>query len=213
MKKNTIDINKYDVYVFDVDGTLYYQNRLRFEMAKRLLFFVLKNPIKILDLRLIQKFRNLRENSNTTDGIYELIADKYKKNKEYVKDFIDFWIYDNPLSAIKKTRDLEIINLIERLCQNNKKVVIWSDYKAVDKLKAIGLTINDVYTADDERVRELKPSPKALELIKMDFLVPNDKILMIGDRDSKDGEAARRASIDYIILPKDARGRKKCYAL
>lgn len=213
MKKDTIDINKYDVYVFDVDGTLYYQNKLRFEMAKRLLIFTIKNPFRILDLRIIQKFRSLRENSDTTDGIYELIAKKYKKREEYVRDFINFWIYENPLSAVNKTKDLEIIDLIHRLCSNNKKVVIWSDYKAIDKLKALNLDIEYVYTADDERVKELKPSPKALELIKMDFSVGNESILMIGDRDCKDGEAARRANVDYVILPKDTRGRKKCYEL
>lgn len=211
MKCESININKYDVYVFDVDGTLYYQNRLRIEMAKRLLMFCIKNPFKILDLMIIKQFRSLRENSDTTEGIYRELAIKYKKSEEYIKQLISYWIYDNPLSAIEKTKDIEILNVINKLKNNNKKIVIWSDYEAIEKLRVLNIEADGVYTADDERINELKPSPKALELIKTDFNASVDRILMIGDRDCKDGEAARKALVDYVILPKDKKGRLICY--
>lgn len=211
MKQDKIDINKYEVYVFDVDGTLYYQNRLRVEMIKRLILFCIKNPLKIFDLRFIKEFRKLRENSDTTDGIYTSISKKYKKNEEYVSDFINYWMYENPLSAVAKTKDERIIDLIVTIKNRNKKVVIWSDYKADDKLKVLNVIADGVYTADDERVKELKPSPKALQLIMDDFNVSAENILMIGDRDCKDGEASRKASVDYVILPKNVKEREKIF--
>ncbi len=212
MKCESIDVNKYDIYVFDVDGTLYYQNKLRVEMVKRLLSFCIKNPFKLFDMLIIKQFRSLRENNDTTDGIYSELAKKYNKSEDYIKSLIEYWIYENPLTAIEKTKDTEICELIKKLKGNNKKIVIWSDYEAQDKLKVLNIEADGVYTADDERVNELKPSPKALELIKADFAVASDRIIMIGDRDCKDGEAARLAGIDYVIVPKDRKGRLICYS-
>ena len=70
-----MDFNKYDLYVFDVDGTLYYQNKLRLIMGKRLLMYYLLHPLKFKDLIIIKNFRSLRENAKDTNGLFD-ITDK-----------------------------------------------------------------------------------------------------------------------------------------
>lgn len=203
-----MDWNKYDLYVFDVDGTLYFQNKLRMVMAGRLLGYYICHINKYKDLFIIKDFRSLRDRAKDTENLYELTAEKNKVSTERVKDVIKKWIYDNPLDAVRATRDKKLIEIIERLQNEDKKVAIWSDYAADDKLKALGIKCEYVYTAEQERVGELKPSPKGLNLIMKDLNVSADKTLMVGDRMVKDGEAAKAAGCDYIILGKSRKKRE-----
>ena len=39
-----------------------------------------------------------------------------------------------------------------------------------------------------------------LNLILEDHALQPSEVLMVGDRDEKDGEAARRAGVDYLIV-------------
>ena len=203
-----MDKNKYDLYVFDVDGTLYFQNKLRMIMAFRLCTYYLCHINRIKDLLIIKDFRSLRDNAKDTDNLYELTANKNGVTTKRVKEVIKKWIYENPLDAVNKTKDTTLLDAIEGLKSNGKKIVIWSDYEAVDKLKSIGLECDGIYTAEDERVGELKPSPKGLKLILDDFKLTPDKVLMVGDRMEKDGEAAKALGVDYIILNKSEKKRR-----
>ena len=203
-----MDLNKYDLYVFDVDGTLYYQNKLRVIMASRLLIYYLCHLNRVKDLFIIKDFRSLRDKAKDTEDLYELTAKKNKTDAKYVESVIRKWIYDNPLDAVAASKDEMLIDIIEKLKKNGKKVAIWSDYAADDKLKALNIECDYVYTAEDERVGELKPSPKGLKLIMEDLAVDAEKTLMIGDRMVKDGEAAQAAGVDYLILPK-SRGKRE----
>lgn len=204
-----MDLEKYDLYVFDVDGTLYFQNKLRLIMATRLIKYYLFHLNRIKDLFIIKDFRSLRDKAENTDNLYELTAKNNKVSVERVREVITNWIYNNPLDAVKKSRDVRLIEIIKTLQSNNKTVAIWSDYAAKDKLKALSIDCKYVYTAEDERVSELKPSPKGLKLIMEDLSIEPSKTLMVGDRMVKDGEAAKAANVDYLILSKSARKREK----
>lgn len=207
-----MNTNKYDLYVFDVDGTLYFQNKLRIIMATRLLKYYVCHPHMYKDLFIIKDFRALRDKAENTENLYEITADKNHVTKERVESVIKKWIYDNPLDAVKASADTALIDKISELQTQGKKVAIWSDYAAADKLETLGIKCEYVYTAEEERVGELKPSPKGLNLIMSDLGISPDKTLMIGDRDVKDGEAARRAGVDYIILSKSKSKRLNQYA-
>lgn len=200
-----MNFDKYDLIVFDVDGTLYYQRKLRIIMAGRLISYYIFHPLKLKELLIIKDFRSLRDKAENTDNLYKLTAEKNKVDESRVRDVIKKWIYDNPLDAVAKSADRELIAIIKKLMSEGKKIAIWSDYAATDKLKALSLECEHVYTAEDERVGELKPSPKGLKLIMEDLSTEAAKTLMVGDRMVKDGEAAIRAGVDYIILPKSNR--------
>lgn len=204
-----MDFNKYDLYVFDVDGTLYYQNKLRLIMGKRLLMYYLLHPLKFKDLIIIKNFRSLRENAKDTNGLFDITAKKCNVSVSRVNEVIKKWIYENPIDALIASKDDTLLAIIDKLKANGKTVAIWSDYEADDKLKALKLSRDYVYTAEQERVGELKPSPKGLNLIMSDLNVPKDKTIMIGDRMVKDGEAAKKAGCDYLILSKSKKKREE----
>ena len=204
-----MDFNKYDLYVFDVDGTLYYQNKLRLIMGKRLLMYYLLHPLKFKDLIIIKNFRSLRENAKDTNGLFDITAKKCNVSVSRVNEVIKKWIYENPIDALIASKDDTLLAIIDKLKANGKTVAIWSDYEADDKLKALKLSTDYVYTAEQERVGELKPSPKGLNLIISDLNVPKDKTIMIGDRMVKDGEAAKKAGCDYLILSKSKKKREE----
>ena len=204
-----MDFNKYDLYVFDVDGTLYYQNKLRLIMGKRLLMYYLLHPLKFKDLIIIKNFRSLRENAKDTNGLFDITAKKCNVSVSRVNEVIKKWIYENPIDALTASKDDTLLAIIDKLKANGKTVAIWSDYEADDKLKALKLSTDYVYTAEQERVGELKPSPKGLNLIMSDLNVPKDKTIMIGDRMVKDGEAAIKAGCDYLILSKSKKKREE----
>ena len=204
-----MDFNKYDLYVFDVDGTLYYQNKLRLIMGKRLLMYYLLHPLKFKDLIIIKNFRSLRENAKDTNGLFDITAKKCNVSVSRVNEVIKKWIYENPIDALTASKDDTLLAIIDKLKANGKTVAIWSDYEADDKLKALQLSIDYVYTEEQERVGELKPSPKGLNLIMSDLNVPKDKTIMIGDRMVKDGEAAKKAGCDYLILSKSKKKREE----
>lgn len=197
----------YDLIVFDVDGTLYFQNLLRITMVKRLFGYYVLHPHKFKDLLIIKEFRNIREKAENVDDIYDLTAKKCKVPTERAQEVIKKWIYDNPLDAVNASKDVELIEIINKLKESGKQIAIWSDYAADDKLKAMGIECQYIYTAEDERVGELKPSPKGLNLIISDLGVSKEKVLMVGDRMVKDGEAAKAADVDYLILSKSRKKR------
>ena len=204
--------DNYEVYVFDVDGTLYFQRKVRMIMAKRLLCYYAVHPLRLKDLFIIKEFRALREKAQSADTLYDDTAAKYSVSSEYVRDVIDKWIYKNPIDAVSCSKDEKLLCVIKKLKDMGKKIVIWSDYYADDKLEALGVDADAVYTADDSnRHIELKPSDEALKLIMSDFNVSNDKVLMIGDRLEKDGLAAKSAGVDYIILKKTVKEREGVY--
>lgn len=200
-------LKDYDLIVFDVDGTLYFQNELRLIMIKRLVGYYALHPHKFKDLFVIKNFRSIREKALKVDELYDLAAKKSRVSVERAESVIKKWIYDNPLDAVRESRDSQLIEIIDELKEAGKTVAIWSDYEADDKLKAMGINCEYVYTAEQERVGELKPSPKGLKLVMNDLGIDANKTLMVGDRMVKDGEAAKAAGVDYIILDKSKKKR------
>ena len=204
------DLNDYERYVFDLDGTLYDQPRLRLIMAVRLVLYYALHPLAVKELFILQHFRKVKDGwtlSSSEDDIISKVAADKGTDTESVRKIVRRWIYDNPLSAMEKTRDDKLLGWIRTLRQNGKKVMIFSDYPAKDKLGALGITVDGIYDPDDERIDELKPSPKGLKVIMEDTGTGADHILMIGDREEKDGQSADACGIDHLILPRKVRKR------
>ncbi len=209
----------YKAIVWDLDGTLYYQRRMRLIMLKELIVFYLFHPLRIKELLAVQKFRRVREKWNSSSESADLESEQYactarllKLPFETVKNAVETWIYKKPLKFIASCRDEKAAELFGILKKKHIGCYIFSDYPILEKLNALNLSADGYYAATDERLGVLKPDPKGLRLIMEDTGLKPSEILMIGDRDSRDAEAARRAGCDYIILSGSENKRKKQYA-
>ncbi|MCR5301524.1 MAG: HAD family hydrolase [Lachnospiraceae bacterium] len=204
-------INDYSLYVFDLDGTLYDQPRLRRIMAFRLALYYGLHPYLAGELFVLQHFRKTKdkwtENASEAD-IIKKVAEETNTREEKVLQTVRKWIYDAPLTALPKTRDDALASWIEKLRKAGKKVAVLSDYPTEDKLKALGISVDRQYGPDDARIDELKPSPKGLITVMADFGISAEDVLMIGDRMEKDGKCAEAAGADHIILERKVNRRK-----
>ena len=202
----------YRAVAFDLDGTLYDQKRLRKIMAKRLMLHYLCHPFRIRELFLLQTFRKVRDRweiyadqfedspLSLDEQQYAYIASITGTNPSAVETVVKRWIYENPLSALSTCTNTELASYIEELHKKGIPVCIVSDYPIPDKLKALNICADHLYAPGDERAIELKPSPMGLKLLMEDLSLTPEEVLMVGDRDEKDGESARRAGTDYVIL-------------
>lgn len=202
MKK---DLSGYKLYVFDVDGTLYDQPRLRRMMAMRLLGYYMCHPFRVRELLILQHFRKVKDSwtkSSSEEDIIEKTAADMGAQSDRVRAVVKKWIYESPSDVIRKTADIKLIELIRGLRGKGKKVVVLSDYPAKDKLDILDVSVDGIYDPDDERIDELKPSSKGLKVIMEDTGASFDEMLMIGDRPEKDGMCASNVNVDCLILPR-----------
>ncbi len=197
--------------IFDVDGTLYNQKKLKGQMMKALLGYYLPRPWKYNELRIISIFRKEREllhtlkASNLEEVQYEICAKKAGQPVSKVKEVIGKWIFTYPLPFLKNAMYSDVPEFFDLLCAHHIKIVIYSDYKAVEKLHAMELKADLVVCSTDAHIDCMKPGPKALHHIAEKLEVTFKECVFIGDRDELDGGCARSVAMPYIIVDKNAR--------
>lgn len=199
--------DEYQLILFDMDGTLYFQRALQLKMAFLLLKNVLLQKRGWQELAIVLKFRRLRESAVEGDGLdeklYNLLAEKWNMDAGQISEIIQKWIYQKPLEYLGKYRDKQLIEMMKKSEEMGVKVAVYSDYPTKEKQNVLG--IDDVmgFYAGQKEIRRLKPDAKGIEVIMECFRVTDKrKVLMIGDRKSKDGQAAKNADIDFLILKK-----------
>jgi putative hydrolase of the HAD superfamily len=82
---------------------------------------------------------------------------------------------------------------------------VFSDYRAEDKLRALGLSVDVIRDATATDVARLKPNPYGFLRVAELLEVSPSRCLIIGDRDDRDGAAAKRAG--FVFLKKTS-GRR-----
>lgn len=210
------DLQDYELYIIDMDGTLYFQRKMQLLMGLRLLGCALTGKRGAGELKTVLTYRKLREQckgAKTPDRqLVEQIAQKKKTEPQEEKQIIEKWLYLLPLQVIGRCCDHKLTKMVISWKRAGKKVVIYSDYPAEDKSRVLGLSDIPCYDGTAPSIDVLKPNPKGIEVILREMGVTDkSRAVMIGDRQSRDGEAAARAGIDCLILKKYALLRKKQY--
>lgn len=228
LKKN--NIMEYDVFIFDLDGTLYYQKPFRMKMLFVLLWYVLAHPMSIKDLFLIKTYRKVREQwekyekeasfrasfetkMSLDERQYAYVAAQKGVAPERVKCAVELFLLEMPLRVLPPYRDEILGGLIKRLKKEKKTVVIYSDYPVENKLKCLGIEADACYTSGDEAIGCMKPDPKGIQVILSEFGCSSADAVMIGDRYEKDGAAAEKSGVDFIIADCSEKERRKLKAL
>lgn len=215
----------YELFIFDLDGTLYFQKPFRVRMAVYLMTYVIMHPSAVKDILILKSYREIREkwediatgsdaslttsNEDTNTGDagksldtlqYEYVANLKNVSLDRVKNAVEFFMMKAPLSLLPAYADNAVIDVIRELRNRGKRVVVYSDYPVEDKLKALGAQVDGCYTSGDENIGVMKPDKRGIEVILSDTGIASSDAVMIGDRYEKDALCAIANDVDYIVL-------------
>lgn len=195
-------ISRFDALIVDVDGTLYHLLPLRAGMAIRLTFDLLRHPGDLPLFRALLYFRKIRKKPEYINtGMEEQLrcsAGKFKRSYEQTYEYISRWLFVEPIRVIPTHKDNAIVGFVNDLKKTGKKIVIYSDYPADDKLGVLGVTYDHVFYPGSGIPDVLKPSSEAMKTILDSVGADPERVLYIGDDDTKDGASARIAGTAYL---------------
>jgi len=194
--------------IFDVDGTLYEQARLRRKMLYALLEYYTIRPWRAQELLILSRFRAEREKRagaigpDLENAQYTWCAEKGGYAIPKIKRTVEQWIFQKPNRYLAECVYPGTQAFFESLRQHNIKIGIYSDYAAHDKLAALGLQADIVVSSTDPCVDRMKPNPEGLLYIAQQLQIAPEECLFIGDRPELDGACAERANMPYLIVDK-----------
>jgi putative hydrolase of the HAD superfamily len=187
---------------FDVDGTLYKQLPLRLRMARDMLIHSVakcdRNAISV-----VSAYRRIRERLGVEEVVdFErvLVAETAKATStspERVNEIVSEWIETRPLRYLKGCLFSGVPQLFAGLRRAGKKIGIFSDYPATEKLAAMALAAHHVVAASE--VGLLKPHARGLQSLMAAAGAAPCETLFIGDRADRDGVAGQRAGVRVLI--------------
>lgn len=195
--------DRYDLVVFDMDGTLYDQRRLRLRMAALLALEVARTRSLAVP-RVLAAFRRKRE-ALADAGARDFLRRQYQlpgHSSDTVRALVREWIERRPLPLLRGCRVRGAERLLGGLCARGA-AALFSDYPVDAKLLSLGLAAT--YRISAEETGRLKPAPEGLRRLMERAGAEPGRTLMIGDRQDRDGEAARRAGVRCLIRGRDFR--------
>jgi HAD superfamily hydrolase (TIGR01549 family) len=194
--------------VFDFDGTLYYQKPVQAYNLFRIVYRVFRNPRVINDVHLIRQYRSLREEYSKL-GIPILnvdvdLANLKELNSKELKTIRDNWLIESQSFAIRLFKRSRLLDQITKLQEVGILIIIWSDYPIEEKSKEINLRPDFSVCSEAPDIQLAKPNPAGLLYILQKLNLKNSQVIMVGDREDRDGESARAANVRYVQVGKEA---------
>jgi HAD superfamily hydrolase (TIGR01549 family) len=203
--KNLIVWNQVRGVIFDVDGTLYDQRRLRMMMLLEFGRSLFQKRRAIRDVKIINCFRKNREklalNEEINISSRQLldVANAFSIDPNIVAEIVDEWIYKRPLKYMQACRFSHVDIFFRALRGYGIKIGIFSDYPVQGKLSALALQADAICYSLESGLDRLKPQSIGLQTIVNRLNLDISECIFIGDRDSRDGECARRLGIRFVL--------------
>ncbi|MGH9941202.1 MAG: HAD family hydrolase [Pyrinomonadaceae bacterium] len=207
------DLSRLKAIIFDVDGTLYRQGRLRRLMLLRLLKAHLTRPRRgYATLKALRAYRNAQEAMRQGDqcgGGGDLAAQQLRLacaragvEADAMAACVARWMEQEPLDLLGGALRAGVFELLRAAKERGLRLGVCSDYPASRKLAAMRLAnfFEVVVSAQDSEVRRFKPDPRGLEVALQRLGVAPHEALYVGDRMETDAVAARRAGISCVIV-------------
>ena len=204
-----IDWSRVKAVIFDVDGTLYEQKKLRRRVLFDLLTYYIVRPWRLSELRILQSFRAEREHRAGTLSP-DLEAEQYtwtatqNTTPGKIRRVVEHWMLHHPNQYLARAMYPGTAFLFAALRGRGIRIGIYSDYPAAAKVAALGLEADIIVNSTDAAVSALKPAPHGLFYIANELGLSPRQCLFIGDRQELDGLCAERAGMPCLILPSPA---------
>jgi putative hydrolase of the HAD superfamily len=203
----TIDWGNIELVIFDVDGTLYNQNRLRKIMFFKLFFHYLIRPWKYRDLIILYHFRKERERhagyvgTDLENEQYIWCAQQTNESIQKIKDVVSKWIFTFPNPYLKDALYSGADQFIEELKAKGIKTATYSDYNSKDKLNAMNIVVDMEVCSTDKSVNCFKPESKGLVFLMLALgVTQKERCVFIGDRIELDGVCAQEAGVPFLLI-------------
>jgi len=217
--QSEIQWHKVKAVIFDVDGTLYAQSKLRTKMLRALAGYYALRPWRLQEVLMLQRFRAEREKRpgaagpNLENAQYEWCTNNGRYPIEKLRQVVDQWMFRHPNQYLPGCTYPGTQSFFDALRRQGIKIGVYSDYPAHDKLAAMGLTADVVVSSVDPEIDHLKPAPDGLLYITNVLGVSAAECLFIGDRHELDGICAEQAGMPYLIVDKQPFDRFDFYKL
>ena len=179
---------------WDVDGTLYSRSRLLLVLLQNLKSALAagRGRKALSELRGLWRCRRHVE-ALRTSGSHA--PDLFLLDRRL--DLERRWL----LPALRQIGPhLAVVRSIEFLDNLSIPQVVFSDYRAQEKLQALGIERYFDAVHAGEMLGAIKPSPKVLERLATEYRLAPSEILHIGDRYRTDGRAAKAAGCAFLRL-------------
>jgi len=204
-----ISWDRLQLVIFDVDGTLYNQSKLRKIMFIKLFSYYIIRIWKYRDLLILYHFRKEREKmagykgKDLEEEQYTWCAKKTNEKVSRIKRVIDKWIFNAPNDYLERCMYPDVNVFLSELKNNGIKTAVYSDYNASVKLAKMKVHVDFELSSTDKRVSALKPLPDGILVILNEMEVTDKKdCLFVGDRFELDGICAENAGVPFLLIDK-----------
>ncbi|WP_375418911.1 HAD family hydrolase [uncultured Hymenobacter sp.] len=205
-----VDWQKVKAVIFDVDGTLYAQDKLRGKLLTDLLAYYALRPWRLRELLLLRRFRAEREKragghfAGLEQAQYAWCVGSDPVALAQLRRVVNHWMFQHPNQYLPACTYPGTTSFFNALRQRGIKIGIYSDYPAQAKLAAMHLSADAVVSSTDPEVDRLKPDPQGLRHVTQLLGLTPAECLFIGDRPELDGACAEQAGMPCLIVEKQA---------
>jgi putative hydrolase of the HAD superfamily len=198
--------------LFDLDGTLYDQRRMRALMAIELASLALTQPLRApRRWRVLAAYRKAQESLRSTPLTgrtqLEVVTQRTGLPAAEVEEIVGEWMFERPLKYLPACRATGVFDLLRFLTSRGVQIGVLSDYPADAKLRALGLDgwFSVVLCSSDPKIGALKPDPRGFLAACERWQLDPGEVLVVGDRFDVDAAGADAAGMPCVIIRRHPR--------
>jgi HAD superfamily hydrolase (TIGR01549 family) len=198
-------------WLVDLDGTLYHPGLVKLAMAAELALFGLREVPVLKAFRRQHEWRPngaaaFNQEFHQEDPFraqLERTANAVRMPLASIEPIVGKWMFERPGKYLRLFRRRALLRELQSFQAAGGRLALVSDYPARAKLQALGcasLFELVVASGEPEGPRALKPSPEGYLAAAGRLGLTPTQCLVVGDREDKDGEAARQAGMDFLRI-------------
>ena len=194
--------------LFDLDGTLYEQRRMRALMALELLALTVTHPLRAArSWRALAAYRRAQELLRSrpfagANAQLEIAADRSGVRLADVEQIVSEWMFERPLKYLPRCRAAGLLPLLAFLDSRELALGVLSDYPAEAKLRALGIDgrFSPVLCSTDPEIGAMKPHARGFLTACRQWQIDPSEVLVVGDRLDADAAGAAAAGMPCVVV-------------